>query len=309
MCSICCLQISTAKAIGENIQIIRPGEDPDSVSMICAALHVNPDDPGNSDHVADGEIDELSKGINVWARAQPIDKIAIVESLQRQGQVVGMTGDGVNDAAALKAADIGVAMGIAGTDVAKGAADMILLNDNFVSIIDAIAEGRKIFGNLQKYVIYYLGVKMSEALMFTLALVTMNIKPVSGILALLSKNVTHDTAPVTLSWEPAEPYQMSIPPRPKNAQVITRLLFIFRIFPLILYFQLCVFGGTLLQKGLVSGNTSFDYVTGSLGKFVAHKFNCLNAYTCAGGIPGNSCKMDKEPFFCQTPTDFNLNSW
>merc|ERR1719236_2595 len=93
---------------------------------------------------------------SVWARAQPCDKVTIVESLQRMGLTAAMTGDGVNDAPALKLADIGTAMGITGTEVAKGAADIILMNDDFTTIVDAVQEGRRTYANIQIFISFYL---------------------------------------------------------------------------------------------------------------------------------------------------------
>jgi magnesium-transporting ATPase (P-type) len=140
-------QISTARAISKNL--VR-------TAITCGDMHLDPADPANSELMPNSVLDGITCDVNCFARAQPMDKIAIVESLQRQRKVTVMTGDGVNDAAALKAADIGVAMGISGTEVAKGAADLILTDDNFSSIVQAVQEGRRILDNLQKYVLFYL---------------------------------------------------------------------------------------------------------------------------------------------------------
>merc|ERR1719506_2697525 len=130
--------------------------------MICAELH-------HDDGAMKGDdmIDQITARVNVFSRAQPEDKIAIVQSLQRQGFVCAMTGDGVNDAPALKAADIG----LAGTDVAKGAADMVLLDDDFCTIVKAIEEGRKIYGNIQRFVCFLLGTNCGEIFYLTVTIV------------------------------------------------------------------------------------------------------------------------------------------
>merc|ERR1712036_146084 len=113
---------------------------------------------------SDRQIDELTARTRVFARAKPEDKLEIVKSLQRQELVTAMTGDGVNDAPAVNQADIGVAMGIQGTDVAKGAADMILTDDNFCSIVAAVEMGRAIYAGIQKFVAFIMSVHIAEVL-------------------------------------------------------------------------------------------------------------------------------------------------
>lgn len=122
------------------------------------------------DRMTDSELDGQVENIAVYARVSPENKIRIVKAWQRKGQVVSMTGDGVNDAPALKAADIGCAMGITGTDVAKGAADMTLTDDNFATIVDAVREGRGIYANIKKVVGFLLGTNIGEVITVFLAM-------------------------------------------------------------------------------------------------------------------------------------------
>jgi len=147
----------TACAIAKNISILNHGDTVEDKAVACADLHYD-----NGDMLEDHKLDEITSRVNVFSRAQPEDKMAIVSSLQRQGHVVAMTGDGVNDAPALKKADIGVGMGRTGTDVAKGASDMVLEDDDFCTIVSAIDEVRKIYGNIQKFVCFLLGTNIGE---------------------------------------------------------------------------------------------------------------------------------------------------
>merc|ERR1712061_396116 len=116
------------------------------------------------------KMDLLTSSVRVFARAKPEDKLEIVKSLQRQGAVTAMTGDGVNDAPALNAADIGVAMGIQGTEVAKGASDMILTDDNFCSIVGAVEKGRVIYAGIQKFVAFIMSVHFAEVVQIFLCI-------------------------------------------------------------------------------------------------------------------------------------------
>ena len=142
--------VVTASAIAKELGILEEGDK----AITGAQL----------DAMSEEQLDQEVENISVYARVSPENKIRIVKAWQRKDQVVSMTGDGVNDAPALKAADIGCAMGITGTDVAKGAADMTLTDDNFATIVDAVREGRGIYANIKKVVGFLLGYFLSEGL-------------------------------------------------------------------------------------------------------------------------------------------------
>lgn len=154
--------------------------------------------------------------IAVYARVSPENKIRIVKAWQKKGQVVSMTGDGVNDAPALKAADIGCAMGITGTDVAKGAADMTLTDDNFATIVDAVKEGRGIYANIKKVVGFLLGTNIGEVLTVFIAMVFWRISPFISIQLLWINLVTDSLPAIALGMEKVENDIMEHPPKPKD---------------------------------------------------------------------------------------------
>merc|ERR1711959_176512 len=145
-------------AIGHNVNILQDGDDDSVAAVDCGSLRPN------GEYLQDAEIDQMTARVKVFARAKPEDKLEIVKSLQRQNLVCAMTGDGVNDAPALKQADIGGAMGIQGTEVAKGASDMILIDDNFCSIVKAVEKGRVIYAGIQKFVAFIMSVHIGEVM-------------------------------------------------------------------------------------------------------------------------------------------------
>ncbi|MCH4169144.1 MAG: cation-translocating P-type ATPase [Streptococcaceae bacterium] len=172
--------------------------------------------------LSDEELDQQVKNLSVYARVTPEDKIRIVQSWQRTGAVVAMTGDGVNDAPALKASDVGCAMGITGTDVAKSAADIVLTDDNFATIVDTVARGRAVYRNIRKAINFLLSCNISEIFIVLLAMIFNWGAPFTAV-QLLFVNVVADGLPgFALGHEPAEKGIMDEPPIPKNEGVFAR---------------------------------------------------------------------------------------
>ena len=170
------------------------------------------------------ELIEAVSSTNVFARVSPEQKLRLVEALQTQGHVVAMTGDGVNDAPALKRADIGIAMGIAGTEVAKDSSDMILTDDNFASIEAAVEEGRGAFDNLTKFIIWTLPTNIGEGLVILLAILLGTILPIEPVQILWINMTTAVLLGLMLAFEPKEPGIMLRRPRKPNQQILTKEL-------------------------------------------------------------------------------------
>ncbi|MEO0752127.1 MAG: cation-transporting P-type ATPase [Pseudomonadota bacterium] len=214
--------IAQARSAGIRVIMIT-GDSPITAGAIAAqlSLDVTGHFTGSDlDAMNDADLAEVLSGDVLFARTKPEQKMRIVSALQEQAQIVAMTGDGVNDAPALKKADIGVSMGIRGTDVARDASDLVLLDDNFATIVRAIAEGRRQFANVQKFVRYLLSSNAGEVI----ALVV-NIA-IGGPLVFLATQilwmnlVTDGVTAVALGLEKSEPDQMKQPPRDKHTPIL-----------------------------------------------------------------------------------------
>lgn len=194
--------VVTASAIARALDIMRDGDE----AITGAEL----------DAMNDEELEKRIRNISVYARVSPENKIRIVKAWQKLGQTVAMTGDGVNDAPALKTADIGCAMGITGTDVAKGAADMTLTDDNFATIVEAVREGRGIYANIRKVVSFLLGTNIGEVLTVFSAMMIWRESPFLSMQLLMINLVTDSLPAIALGMEEVESGVMDVSPRPKN---------------------------------------------------------------------------------------------
>ena len=199
----------TAVAIAKQIGMLSGGEE----AVLTGA---------ELDKMSDEELDEVIEHISVFARVSPEHKVRIAQSLRRRGHIVAMTGDGVNDAPALKAADIGVAMGIKGTDVTKEAADMILEDDNFATIVKAVESGRHIYDNITKYIRLMLTANFDEFVEITVCTLLGLPLPFLPIHVLWVNLVTDGLPAVALSVDPKDPEIMRYPPRDPEEGLLTR---------------------------------------------------------------------------------------
>jgi len=266
--------VSRAKSAGIRPMMIT-GDHPKTAAIIAAELGIASDGRAVTGAELEKQSDEalaqIVREVSVYARVNPEHKLRIVKALQGNGATVAMTGDGVNDAPALKTADIGVAMGITGTDVSKEAADVVLTDDNFATIVAAVEEGRAIFSNIRKFLRYLLSSNIGEVMtMFFGVLfakyIGLEVAGDAVVLPLLATqilwiNLVTDGAPaLALGVDPADKGQMNRPPRPQSEGVITR-----RMWAGIFFVGAIMAVGTLLvldaclPGGLIGGTGNLRY--------------------------------------------------
>lgn len=249
----------TASAIARELGILDDGDETVTGSELSA--------------MTESELKERVGKISVYARVSPSDKIRIVRAWQERGEIVAMTGDGVNDAPALKAADIGCAMGITGTDVAKGAADMTLTDDNFATIVEAVKEGRGIYDNIRKVVGFLLGTNIGEILTVFFAMLLWREAPLLSMQLLWINLVTDSLPAIALGMEPVENDVMNRRPRRRRENIFANGLGVQVLLQGMLF-------SALTLMGFIIGRMTGDIATGRTMAFlvlsltqVVHSFN------------------------------------
>lgn len=233
--------------------------------------------------MTDEEIKEASVHNDVFARTSPNDKLRLVKGLQENGLITSMTGDGVNDAPALKRADIGVAMGIKGTEVAKEASQMVLVDDNFKTIYNAVREGRRVYDNLKKTILFLLPTNGGQALLVAMSILLGAAAPLSPVQILWVNMVVAITLSLAIAFEPLEESTMKRPPRPANVPLLSRY-YIFRV-----TFVSIIIGGGSLWINYMLGD--FDYSTEKLQTIT------LNAIVMAQLFHLYNCRTELVPAF------------
>ena len=248
--------VVTAAAIAKDLGIMQPGDR----AITGAEL----------DAMTDAELDSQVERISVYARVSPENKIRIVKAWQRKGQVVSMSGDGVNDAPALKAADIGCAMGITGTDVAKGAADMTLTDDNFSTIVDAVREGRGIYANIRKVVGFLLGTNIGEVITVFTAMLLWHKTPLLSMQLLWINLVTDSLPAISLGMEAVEADVMEKKPRSREEGIFAHGLGLRVVLQGIMFAVLSLIAFVVGEKavGTLAGGQTMAFLVLSVSQVV-----------------------------------------
>jgi Ca2+-transporting ATPase len=231
----------TAVAIAKELELLRRGDQLEGRVLSGTDL----------DQISDSELVDKVNDVVVYARVSPEHKVRIVDAHKQRGHIVAMTGDGVNDAPALKRSSIGVAMGITGTDVSKETADMVLTDDNYASIVDAIEQGRIIFSNIRKFVYYLLSCNMGEIMILFVAMIVNLPLPLTALQLLVLNLVTDGVPALALGLEKGDPDIMDRQPRPVNEPIINGEMIV----------------GTIVQTIAIAGSVLAAFLIG-LNRFV-----------------------------------------
>ena len=270
----------TAQAIAKRLGILRPDQEDGVLTG------------GELNDISDEELERTVETYSVYARVSPEHKVRIVKAWQKNGKVVSMTGDGVNDAPSLKQADIGVGMGITGTEVSKGASDMVLADDNFETIVVAVEEGRKVFANIQKAVQYLLSANFGEVM--TMFVATMAGWSILEPIHILWINLVTDVFPaIALGLEEAEADIMNHPPRGKGSNFLSN-----GVLPSIFYQGFFEGGITLFVFWYATHIANWGYPVGETMAFATlgliqlfHAFNVKSVYKSLGTVGAFKNKM------------------
>ena len=270
----------TAQAIAKRLGILRPDQEDGVLTG------------GELNDISDEELERTVETYSVYARVSPEHKVRIVKAWQKNGKVVSMTGDGVNDAPSLKQADIGVGMGITGTEVSKGASDMVLADDNFETIVVAVEEGRKVFANIQKAVQYLLSANFGEVM--TMFVATMAGWSILEPIHILWINLVTDVFPaIALGLEEAEADIMNHPPRGKGSNFLSN-----GVLPSIFYQGFFEGGITLFVFWYATHIAKWGNPVGETMAFVTlgliqlfHAFNVKSVYKSLGQVGAFKNKM------------------
>ena len=270
----------TAQAIAKRLGILRPDQEDGVLTG------------GELNDISDEELERTVETYSVYARVSPEHKVRIVKAWQKNGKVVSMTGDGVNDAPSLKQADIGVGMGITGTEVSKGASDMVLADDNFETIVVAVEEGRKVFSNIQKAVQYLLSANFGEVM--TMFVATMAGWSILEPIHILWINLVTDVFPaIALGLEEAEADIMNHPPRGKSSNFLSN-----GVLPSIFYQGFFEGGITLFVFWYATHIANWGNPVGETMAFATlgliqlfHAFNVKSVYKSLGEVGAFKNKM------------------
>jgi len=268
----------TAIAIAKELDIL-PKKSPEGKKLTLTGAEL--------ELLTDDEFDAIAEDLRVYSRVFPHHKMRIVKALAAKGYVVAMTGDGVNDAPALKQADIGISMGLSGTDVAKEASDMILTDDNFASIVAAVEEGRTVYENIKKPVQYLLSSNAGEIFILFFGILLAFPLPLVAVQLLWVNLVTDGLPAIALSLEPPERHIMNRPPRNRNESMFSRDM----IMNIVLVGLLMTVSGLLLFKRVLDVTANVDYARTVLLTTVV-MFEMFNVFMCRSNLP----IQDSKPF-------------